>query len=97
MLVSYTHWLPVVTRCPVNGLPDALFLWVSLDVPDDNTNTPELYALRKRCFGGFFMKKMFMEDVALEVFQRAKEAYGDQLRTVELRLMFNKHHILVLG
>ena len=67
MVHLHMLWLPIVTRCPVNGLPDVLWAEVS------TSSMIDLYVVRERCFGGLFMRKIFMEDVANEVLKRAPD------------------------
>lgn len=88
---SIRHWLPIVTRCPVNGLPDVLWARVDID------GFEELYALRRALFSGFFMRKMFMEDVAQEIWARAAVLCGGRVRMVRVDLGFQRHVVTVSG
>lgn len=76
------HWLPLVTFCPVNNLPDLIYVSIEFDY------FVELYAVRKQIRRMFMWKKMFMEDVAKIVV----EQFPDALR-VEVRLAFDRHAV----
>ncbi|QDP52302.1 MAG: hypothetical protein Unbinned4162contig1001_2 [Prokaryotic dsDNA virus sp.] len=76
-----THWIPIITFCPVNNLPDPIFIEV-------HTNDfMELYEVRRKIRKCASFKNMFMEDVAKKVLQ---EVGGDK---VVVRLWFNKHRV----
>lgn len=66
--VTFGHWLPIVTFCPVNGLPD--FLRVRVTVLNQR-ETLELYAFRKELFKGLSGQKVYMESIAVQVLERA--------------------------
>jgi NADPH-dependent 7-cyano-7-deazaguanine reductase QueF len=87
MFARISHWLPIVTRCPVNGLPDALYVYVTF------TDFVELYAARKALFGGLQGRKVFMEDVAKEVFERAKKL--GSVVSVRVTLLTGRHEVVV--
>jgi hypothetical protein len=56
--IRISHWLPIVTFCPVNKLPDVIY--VTVEFP----SFAELYAVRKRIRKLVSWKLCFMEDVA---------------------------------
>lgn len=78
------HWLPIVTFCPVNKLPDLLYVSMVFSEP-----VPELYTVRKLIRKHLMWKCIFMEDAA----KLLAELYpaADQ---VEIRLAFNRHHVI---
>lgn len=78
---AITHWLPIVTFCPVNGLPDLLYIELVFEDP-----VPELYSVRRMLRKNFMWRKMFMEDVAKE----AATLYPDAAQVI-VRLPFNRH------
>lgn len=84
VLTEITHWFPIVTRCPVNGLPDPLFVSITFG------DFAELYAVRKALRRAFSGKKMFMEDVAKEVARMYPDA-----KMVRVRLWFNRHIVTI--
>lgn len=84
-MVAITHWLPIVTFCPVNGLPDPLF--ITLRFTDNEFH--ELYAIRKQLRKAFAWKKMFMEDIAVKLSEMYPTAH------IEVRLWFDKHEVQV--
>lgn len=91
VLVKVRHWLPIITYCPVNNLPD--FVYVTVTLKDDFA---ELYALRNRirklCSG----RKMFMEDITKLVYDQLFLCDGlHGLQSVELRLAFSRHVVTV--
>lgn len=81
MRTVITHWLPIVTFCPVNNLPDLIFVEMTF------SNFVELYAARKKLVKLVTLKTMYMEDIAKLVM---KELGPDK---VVVRLMFNKHRV----
>mgnify|MGYP006982982209 CR=1 FL=1 len=83
--VQIRHWLPIVTFCPVNNLPDLIY--VTLEFDDNELH--ELYDLRKQVRRLTSMKKMFMEDIAQLLFN---ELAPD---SVTVRLAFNRHVVTI--
>lgn len=86
ILTIIRHWLPIVTFCPVNGLPDLLFVSVLFD--DDQFH--ELYAIRRRVRELVSWKKVFMEDVAETVFREYQDA-----SEIHVRLLFSRHVVII--
>jgi hypothetical protein len=86
LFATIRHWAPIVTFCPVNKLPD--LIWVSLSFADP---VPELYGVRKLLKRHFMWKTMFMEDVAREAL-----ALWPDAQQVEVRLAFNRHHVVII-
>lgn len=84
MELTITHWFPILTICPVNKLPDLIFIRVTFK------DFTELYAVRRALRKAFSWKRMFMEDVATAVSEMYPEA-----KRVEVILMFNKHRVTV--
>jgi len=77
-----SHWLPVVTICPVNKLPD--FLYVTVVVEGQFV---ELFEARRRIRKAVpFLSRTFMEDVASTVLGAFPEA-----TEVHVTLLFNRH------
>jgi hypothetical protein len=88
--VSIRHWLPLVTFCPVNHLPDLLYVTVDFDdnpVVDPQFN--ELYTVRKKVRKLVSWKKMFMEDIAEKVYNMFPECSA-----VTVSLLFNRHVVI---
>ena len=83
--VKIRHWLPILTFCPVNGLPDLIYVTVEFD---DN-GLHELYDIRRQVRHLTQGKKMFMEDLAQLVFE---ELGAD---AVTVRLAFNRHVVTI--
>lgn len=81
VVVSIGHWLPILTICPVNKLPDLIYIRVEF------TNIfAELYAVRRKVRQLISCKTMFMEDIAttvLDAFPHASQ--------VQVSLAFNRH------
>lgn len=74
------HWLPILTFCPENNLPDLIYITVEFN------KFAELYAVRKKVRKLISKKKMYMEDIA--------KAVSDEFNTatcVTVRLVFNRH------
>lgn len=80
--VVIRHWLPIVTFCPVNKLPDLLY--VSLEFRGDAL--VELYQVRRTVRKLASWKLAFMEDIARMIQQAYPEAYR-----VQVRLAFSRH------
>lgn len=77
----YRHWLPRVTICPVNGLPDLIYVSVCMDKQID------LYSVRKTIASvARHWRKAFMEQIADDVLRRFPDAIY-----VEVRLAFSRH------
>ena len=83
MKTTVTTWLPIITFCPVNKLPDLIFIEAEFG------NFRELYGVRKKMRKLVSFKCMFMEDVASVV---REELGADK---VVVRLVFNKHRVEV--
>lgn len=81
--ITITHWLPIMTFCPVNNLPDFIFIEVEFH------EFAELYAVRKQ-LKKFKYKKLFMEDIAKQVYEEFPSC-----ACVTVRLMFNKHIVKI--
>lgn len=82
--VTITHWLPIITICPVNYLPDPLFIEVTFHGDDFN----ELYQVRKKLRRVIKWRKCYMEEVAKIVALHFPTALE-----IKVRLWFNKHII----
>ncbi len=78
------HWLPIITFCPVNRLPDVIYISVGID------KFAELYGLRRTIRKTASWRLAFMEDIAAEVLKAIPEASW-----VELRLAFSRHVVRV--
>nr|DAF45698.1 MAG TPA: archeaosine synthase [Siphoviridae sp. ctJ7x27] len=79
-----SHWFPLITRCPVNGLPDVLYVYLSFNTFE------ELYAVRRKLFKKFFWKKTFMEDLAVDILREFPDAYR-----VHIKLLTNRHQVVL--
>lgn len=83
MRIVISHYLPVVTRCPVNRLPDVLYLEAEFD------GQAEVYEVRRLLTRGFFLRLMWMEQVVETAAQRLRDfalREGVQLKAVRLRV-----------
>lgn len=102
--VIYRHWWPVVTFCPVNHLPD--FLWVSIQFRDRVTmpgvawpsghestfcQPPDLYAIRRTIRYVLRWRKLTMEEAAERLLAAFPEATG-----VRVALAFERHTVDML-
>ena len=85
-LVRISHWLPIITFCPVNKLPDFLYISVAFE----GTEFKELYAVRKRIRNKVAWKLQFMEDVAKDIFTEFPDAFE-----VKVSLLFSKHTVTI--
>lgn len=83
-----THWLPILTFCPVNNLPDLIYVEIESRVSVD------LYEVRRRVRKLLSRKKMYMEECAQLIYSEFLDDMPDCKVTV--RLMFNKHKVTVV-
>ena len=58
------HWLPIITFCPVNNLPDFVYIYVTFE-----NEFQELYSVRKNIRKLIQFKKLFMEDIAQKIIE----------------------------
>jgi hypothetical protein len=79
-----------LTFCPVNSLPDLIYVSVDFDDVGLERTFVELYAVRKKIRKLVSGKKMFMEDVADLLY---KELVG--CTSVTVTLMFGRHVVIV--
>ncbi len=84
--IKITHWFPIVTFCPVNGLPDLIY--IVLEFQDGKFH--ELYQIRKKIRRLVQWRKMFMEDVCALVASEFPEAL-----TIQTALLFGKHVVSI--
>jgi hypothetical protein len=84
--VIVRHWLPILTWCPVNHLPDLIY--VSVIFTDDKDH--ELYAVRRQIRRIVRGRKRFMEDLAEDVLTAIPDA-----EAVTVRLAFDRHNVTV--
>ena len=83
-ILNVRHWLPILTFCPVNNLPDLIYVTVKFET------FCELYAVRKKVRKLLSCKSIFMEDAAkliLDAFPDAAE--------VTVALAFNRHIVVI--
>lgn len=81
------HWLPIITFCPVNHLPD--FIYITVEFEDDVTfedTVHELYQIRKKIRKIASWRKCFMEEIAKQVFHAFTGC-----SSVTVSLAFNRH------
>lgn len=85
------HWFPIVTFCPVNGLPDLIY--VTLEYYDDSEDAEvhELYEIRRRVRKLISWRKAFMEDIASLLAIEFQDA------DITVRLAFNRHEVKLLA
>ena len=83
MKIIISHWLPIMTFCPVNNKPD--FIFVELEFH----RFVELYAVRRKARKLLQGKKMFMEECAKLLLESL------QVERVTVRLMFNRHIVIM--
>lgn len=79
-------WFPRITICPVNYLPDIIFISVEF-----RCEFKELYGIRKQMKKAVpHFSKMYMEDVAKRLCAKFPDYHA-----VEVRLLFNKHIVRI--
>ena len=82
--IRISHWLPIVTFCPVNGVPNFLYITVVF-----KNQFRELYSVRKE-FKRFQFSKCFMEDIADDL----TKIFPDAVQ-VTVRLVTGRHIVIV--
>lgn len=85
-IVNVRHWLPIITFCPVNHLPDLIYVTVEFEGTDE---VHELYAIRKRIRKVAAWKKKFMEDIAEDLFREFRGCSA-----VTVKLAFGRHEVI---
>lgn len=86
-LTQVRHWLPILTFCPVNHLPDLIYVEVQFqDYTLDEMPVHELYGIRKRIRKVASFKKKFMEDIAADLFKEFPNC-----NAVTVSLAFGRH------
>jgi hypothetical protein len=86
MAVTIRHWLPILTFCPVNNLPDLIY--VSLTIKSGKF--VELYEARKKVRKLVSGRRMFMEDIASKIAHNFPE-----VDEVTVRLAFDRHVVTI--
>jgi hypothetical protein len=81
-IVKVRHWLPILTFCPVNKLPDLLY--VTVEWRDGKLH--ELYDVRRRMRKTLSGKCLFMEECALRLADEFPDAFA-----VTVSLAFGRH------
>jgi hypothetical protein len=83
--ISISHWLPIITFCPVNRLPDFVYVTVTFE-----NHFEELYAIRKRIRKTISGQKAFMEDLTYKLSLEFPEAVE-----IELALVTRRHVVTI--
>jgi hypothetical protein len=86
MQIRISHWLPIITFCPVNGGMDFIYVTVTYYMTEGTAFFPELYGVRKELRKTLQGRTLFMEDVAQQVLDTFSQASA-----VEVALMFRRH------
>ncbi len=76
--VAISHWLPVISFCPVNKLPDLLYITVEFE----GSEFHELYSVRKRIRKISAWRRCFMEDIAVDLFNEFPDAVKVQVKLI---------------
>jgi len=79
------HWFPIMTFCPVNKLPDLIYVSVRYE-----GIFAELYSVRRLVRAITSGKCKYMETLAAEVLDALPSA-----KSVTIRLAFNRHEVTV--
>jgi NADPH-dependent 7-cyano-7-deazaguanine reductase QueF len=85
MVCTYKHWVPLVTICPVNHLPDFGFITIQ------SKKMIEIYALR-HIIHSFAFRTMYMEDIVIGIRDELCKKYKLESFqfTITYSLLFNK-------
>jgi hypothetical protein len=84
LITLIRHWLPIVTFCPVNKLPDLIYVTLRFD-----NQFVELYGARKRIRKVLSWKVKFMEDLAEDLLSEFPDA-----TEITIRLLFGRHTVV---
>lgn len=84
--VTLTHWFPILTRCPVTGFYDPIFVEVTFV-----NEFVELHEFRTNLKKLLWNRVIFMEDAAKLVFEKFPDA-----KNVRVRLAFSKHIVEIV-
>lgn len=79
------HWLPILTFCPVNNLPDLLYVTLHFD----DGIFRDLYKVRKATRKMLSGRTAYMEDLARDLSTQYPTA------TVTVRLALSRHVVIV--
>lgn len=79
------HWLPILTFCPVNRLPDLLYITLQFD----DGVFRDLYNVRKATRKMLSGRTAYMEDLAQDLSAKYPTA------TVTVRLAMSRHVVIV--
>lgn len=79
-MVHISHWLPIVTRCPLSIFPDFIYVTIVFE-----KGFHELYGVRKRIKKRIAWKKAFMEDIAAELVREFPDAFKIRVQLVGRR------------
>lgn len=83
-VVHVRHWFPILTFCPVNGLPDFIYITVTF-----HDTWAELYSVRKIIKKCASFKEKYMEDIAKSVLSEIPNAHS-----VTVNLAFSRHTVI---
>lgn len=86
--VKISHWFPIVTFCPVNKLPDLLYISVTFE----GGEFKELYGVRKRIRKVAAWKLRFMEGIAMDIHDEFPDAVE-----VKVELITGRHSVIIKG
>lgn len=85
MITKIRHWLPIMTFCPVNHLPDFVYVTVT-----HKGQFVELYGARRKINRAIRFKKTYMEQLCEIV---AKEF--PQAAEIKVTLLFARHTVII--
>lgn len=92
MHIIISHWVPLVTRCPINGMPDFLYAEIHYEL-GETPDFPELYSVRKVIRNSvIFGERIYMEELTKRL---ATILFESDLRIhkVVVRMPFNRHRV----
>lgn len=84
MRTRVSHWLPIVTRCPLARLPDFVYVYVYF-----TGAFAEMKEVRQKVRKEISWRKGFMETLAIRLLEKFPTA-----EAVEVRLLFGRHKVL---
>lgn len=86
-IVQFRHWLPILTICPENNLPDLIYVTLEFENEPDQ----DLYWIRKTIRKAVSGRKAYMERIAQDLLDMFPMA------VVTVRLAFGRHVVTVFN
>lgn len=87
---AFRHWFPILTICPVNGMPDFIYVSIEWEAPTE-TAFLDLYLVRKLVRRTLSMRRISMEAASRLVLVAFYQQFRSVPSAITVSLMFNRH------